>query len=99
MSLADKVEEVAAPVVTTVQTSQLSSEVENLRCEIASLKQLVQLLSTTPRCKHSHKRQTPSPAPPVQLTSLCWYHARFAEKAAKCLQPCTWELENRSVDY
>ena len=78
MSPADKVVEVAAPVVTTVQTSQLSSEVENLRCELASLKQFVQLLSTTPRRKHSPRRQTPSPAPPVQLTSLYWYHARFA---------------------
>ena len=69
-SLADKVVEVAAPVVATVQTSQFSSEMEYLRSEIASLKWLVQSLSTTPQHKHSPTRQTPSPAPPVQSTSL-----------------------------
>ena len=45
-SLADKVVEVAAPVVATVQTSQFSSEMEYLRSERASLKRLVQSLST-----------------------------------------------------
>ena len=97
-SLADKVVEVAAPVVATVQSSQLSSEMEYLRSEIASLKRLVQSLSTTPRRKHSPRRRTPSPAPPVQSTGLCWYHSRFAEKAAKCLQPCSWESENGLAD-
>ena len=97
-SLADKVVEVAAPVVATVQSSQLSSEMEYLRSEIASLKRLVQSLSTTPRRKHSPRRRTPSPTPPVQSTGLCWYHSRFAEKAAKCLQPCSWESENGPAD-
>ena len=91
-SLADKVVEVAAPVVATVQTSQLSGEMEYLRSEIASLKRLVQSLSTTPR------RRIPSPAPPVQSTGLCWYHSLFAKKAAKCLQPCSWESENGLAD-
>ena len=45
-SLADRVVEVATPTVSSIQTSQLSSEVEQLRAEIGSLKSLVQSLSS-----------------------------------------------------
>ena len=45
-SLADRVGEVATPTVSSIQTSQLSSEVEQLRAEIGRLKSLVQSLSS-----------------------------------------------------
>ena len=87
-SLADKVVEVAAPTVSTVQTSettqsQLSKELEQLCGEVVHLQKLVTSLSAT---KH--------PSPPTRPSDLCWYHARFAEKSAKCIQPCSWPQEN-----
>ena len=95
-SLADKVVEVATPVVSTVQTTQLSTEVEQLRSEIADLKKLVTSFSTRP--KHIPRRRTPSPAPPDQSTGYCWYHSRFAEKAAKCVKPCSWPTGNGQAE-
>ena len=101
-SLADKVVEVAAPTVSTVQTSettqsQLSTEVEQLRGEVVRLQKLVTSLSAT-RHPRPNRRRTPSPAPPTRPSDLCWYHARFAEKAAKCNQPCSWSQENSQAD-
>ena len=55
-SLADRVVEVATPTVSSIQTSQLSSEVEQLQAEIGSLKSLVQSLS-------SRSLTRPRPAP------------------------------------
>lgn len=25
---------------------------------------------------------------------LCWYHAKYADKALKCIEPCSWETKN-----
>ena len=96
-SLADRVVEVATPSVSSIETSQLSAEVEQLRTEITSLKSLVKSLSslsTPSQRKHANRRRTPSPAPPNRSTDFCWYHSRFADKAAKCIQPCTWSSGN-----
>ena len=61
-SLADRVVEVATPTVSSIQTSQLSSEVEQLRAEIGSLKSLVQSLSSK-HVRSPTRPRTPSPAP------------------------------------
>ena len=106
-SLADRVAEVATPSVSVIETSQLSAEVEQLRAEIIDLKFLViKSLSSTsslPACKHTPRHRapsrSPSPAPPSQSTGLCWYHARFAEKAARCNQPCSWDSGNEQAGH
>ncbi|XP_011402733.1 PREDICTED: uncharacterized protein LOC105312074 [Amphimedon queenslandica] len=92
-SLADKVVEVASRAVNAVQTTELSTEVEQLRSDIATLKKLVTSLSDL-RHPRSFRRRTPSPAPPDRPTTLCWYHAQFAEKATKCTKPCSWSQGN-----
>ena len=105
-SLADRVAEVATPV-SVIETSQLSAEVEQLRAEITDLKSLVvKSLSSTsslPARKHTPRHRAPSrstsPAPPTQSTGLCWYHARFAEKAARCNQLCSWDLGNEQAGH
>ena len=104
-SLADRVAEVATPTVSTIETSHLSAEVEQLRTEIADLKSLVKSLSShspptsTPKRGRSPRRRTPSPAPPTCPTGLCWYHMRFAEKATKCNQPCSWDSGNEQAGH
>lgn len=42
--LADKIAEVAAPSIATVSTPQLTEELERLRAEVASLKEIVKSL-------------------------------------------------------
>jgi len=34
------------------------------------------------------KRRSPSPASRRQSQELCWYHAKFGDKAQKCKSPC-----------
>ena len=97
-SLADKVVEVASPAVNTVQNTELSTEVEQLRSDIAGLKKLVTSSLSATRHFRSLRRRSPSPAPPDKPTDLCWYHARFAEKATKCTKPCSWSSENVQAD-
>ena len=93
-ALADRVAEVSSPSVSAIETTQLSAEVEHLRTEITDLKSLVKSLSQR---RQLSRRRTPSPAPPTTATGLCWYHARFADKAAKCNQPCSWNSGNGRV--
>ena len=56
-------------------------EVEQLRAEIASLKGVVQSPTT---CVASSTSSYSKPFP-TQNCGLCWYHARFAEKANRCM--------------
>ena len=68
--------------------SQLSTELEQLRGEVVHLQKLVMSLSAT-KLPRPNRCRTPSSAPPTRPSDLCWYHAHFAEKAAKCNQPCS----------
>lgn len=92
-TLADKVMDVAAPTVSSVTTSQLSAEIEQLRSEVTDLKEIVKSLSRNTPQRPPRQRST-SPAPPSRKSDLCWYHQRFAEAASKCNPPCAWTSGN-----
>lgn len=88
--LADKVLEVATPTVAA--TTLPSTEVTQLRQEVARLAELVQSFTTHPRSRNSSRsRRSPSPARPRQPSdpTLCWYHQKFGDAAQKCRDPCT----------
>ena len=93
-TLADKIGEVATPTVNAIETAPLSAEVNNYS-QVSDLQTLVQSLQrpvrshSKPRARDSRQRSA-SPTP----SSLCWYHNRFGEKAAKCVTPCTWNSGN-----
>lgn len=84
-SLADRVTEVATPRVAVVDASvQRSSEISELKTEIARLKLLVG------RRRSSSRGRSDSPARSRLLDSeLCWYHQQFGDAARKCKTPCT----------
>ena len=87
--LADKIMEVhsTTPSVAAITSSQLSTEVDKLRAEIASLKKLVKQGSATRRIR----TRSPSPARPrTSDSSVCWYHQTFGTDACKCKAPCSW---------
>ena len=94
--MADKVMEVATPTVSAITSTNLehtkSSEVEKLREEVAKLTDIVASLSTRFRQRsNSRSRRSRSPAPSSNSSdSLCWYHAKYEEKAEKCRDPCNW---------
>ena len=81
--LADKVMEVASPSVSGITTT---TELEQLRQEVAELKAMLQTLQLA---KRPPRRRSPSPAPPHrQAHDVCWYHAKFRDAAQKCKPPC-----------
>ncbi len=105
--MADKVMEVSTPTVASIADPAPSpdlspvaaaisdsSEIRQLREQVACLASLVESLTTRhARRSPSRTRRPNSPAPPSmsQTSSLCWYHAKFGETAQKCKSPCTWE--------
>lgn len=90
--LADRIMEVTLPSVSAVTSTPLSTELDQLRSEISSLRQLVKSLSSPPARRRSPSRQrSPTPyhssfPPPSEI---CWYHRRFGTDARKCRPPCS----------
>ena len=85
--LADKIEEVATPSVSSVHTAP---KFQHLRQEVEELNMLIQTLKQPERRFHGC---SPSPAPPRQQV-LCWYHNKFDDNAKKCKPPCDKLSEN-----
>ena len=97
-TLADKIVEVAVPSIATVSGSApITSEVELLRAENASLRKQVSALqsATGPRRRRSRSRNQGRPRSP-SLPGVCWYHRRFGDAARKCTPPCT-KAENKQA--
>ena len=83
--LADKVVEVATPSVSGITTT---TELDQLRQEVAELKTMLRSLQTVN--KKSQRGRSPSSAPQRQQTQdVCWYHAKFGDRAQKCKPPCS----------
>ena len=87
-------EAVASPSISNVETSQLSTELSELRAEVAQLRQLVDSRRRPSRTRSSRTR---SSSPALHRTQpqpvVCWYHKKFGEAARKCKPPCS-KLEN-----
>ena len=92
---ADRMSEITTPSVSVVDHSQQSAEIEQLRAEIASLRQQFQPSAShrRPRSPPPRKQRSPSPFP----QSYCWYHSRFGNRAVKCQKPCSWKTENQQA--
>ena len=92
--LADKIVEVAVPPsVSNVSAPVQTSEIQQLRTEIASLTKVVQSLRKHRRSRSNSfsRRRSPSqagqPRPPSENSDLCWYHYKFGDSALKCKPP------------
>ena len=90
--LADKVVEVAVPSVANVNAS---TDLQQLRQEVAALKGMLQSLKLTRRPPRS-RSASPAP-PPQQPQELCWYHAKFGDQAQKCKPPCSKSGNSRAT--
>ena len=89
--LADRVAEVATPVMAAVTNPQ-TSEVEQLRAEVAKLRVSLQSLTSEKSGTSSGGRRLRSPGPPQKQPNndtICWYHRRFGDAATKCTPPCS----------
>jgi len=104
--LADKIIEVAAPPIVSTVTPQQTSEMEQLKSEIASLTKVVSSLKQQHfrrRSKSPYRGRSPGPPRQRRYSSsqdsdLCWYHQTFGDSARKCKPPCS-KSGNEQADH
>lgn len=103
--LADKLIEITTqPMeVCSIPQTQVTSEMETLSKQVAELTRVVASLTTHGHSRDrsrnrssSHHRQRSRSCSRPRNTQLCWYHDRFAQKAQKCVAPCTWTSSGAS---
>ena len=90
--LADKVVEVAIPSVAALAQTPVSSDVKQLRADLARLQASLNAFTRESRsrsCRSSRSRHSPSPAHQNPDPTLCWYHQTFRDTAQKCKPPCS----------
>ena len=106
--LGDRVVAAASPTVAGVSPSKEQSEVDKLRSEVLRLQETVAALSRPsqplphqPPYRNSRQRspspyRLPRPHSPPPRPNICWYHARFGERARKCSPPCSYSGNDRA---
>ena len=85
--LADKVAEVATPVIAAVTPTPRTNEVEQ-----KSLNFKLPFNHSPERDKAVHPAEDAGYAPQALHTNnrtICWYHKRFGDAAIKCTPPCS----------
>ncbi|XP_060804605.1 uncharacterized protein LOC132902664 [Amyelois transitella] len=103
--LADRVNDLTStmPKVASMSQQNQISEVEELKKEVAHLRRRLQDLTTrsgrsrersSRRPTHSKSRSRQRSHSNYQKFPLCWYHAKFGEKAYRCILPCDYSAGN-----
>ena len=77
---------VASPAVAGVNQSQ-PSEIDDLRAEVSRLRETVSALSSP---RYQPRQPSPRLRSPPPRSNMCWYHARFGDRARKCSPPCSY---------
>lgn len=100
--LADRIHDIAVPSPHVAAATASGSP--ELSCQVAELTRQVQKLTTkldrmsrtkTRRSRSESRDRSSSRVSRSQSNyrkyPLCWYHAKFAEKAIKCVKPCDFK--------
>ncbi|XP_053968816.1 uncharacterized protein LOC128870240 [Anastrepha ludens] len=80
-----RLHEVVAPIHTTDN---------DLRAEIAELKQRFENVMNTEMSQARSRSRTPARPYNTNAAHLCWYHAKFGTEAKKCRQPCKFTQQS-----
>ncbi|GBM65424.1 hypothetical protein AVEN_71109-1 [Araneus ventricosus] len=96
--IADTVNEVSHFDTVVNAVASVNPVIQSFRDEIAELRAEIKRISR-PRFRQSSRgRQNSksrvritSNSRKSQLKRICWYHCRFAQKAAKCVSPCDFQ--------
>lgn len=95
-SIADKVMEVTSSV--NASTISGKEEIFQLRNELNELKKLIaeRLPFPSSPCR-SRRSSSKTRMPQESSSNLCWYHHNYANKAKKCIPPCTFKTTGNDV--
>lgn len=94
--MADKISDLNPHQVSETRISpEKSSEISELRAQIEALTKQVEHLSRSQDRRKtdnfSYRRRRRSRTPKRVNEEICWYHAKFNEKAHKCVPPCKYQ--------
>ncbi len=96
--LANRILKVSVPATSTVSVPPPTSELAGLHEQIANLTLQVNALQSTMKRFRSRSRgrvqQKDSSSDAAALTSTCWYHNRYGDKARKCNLPCSYTSQS-----
>jgi hypothetical protein len=102
--LADRVYDVASPQVAATSTSE--PQMATLMRQVSELTREMKALKTQLNSGRSPRSKTRSSSQPRNRSSSqrsqssyrkypeCWYHAKFGERASKCVKPCDYQAGN-----
>ncbi|XP_076165277.1 uncharacterized protein LOC143145620 [Ptiloglossa arizonensis] len=79
----------------------LREELKQMRLQLNAVTNSTRQRWRSPRRERFRRRSSsrnPSQGASVKR-ELCWYHDRFAEKAAKCIPPCKWADKRSENKY
>lgn len=102
-TLADRIVEVApAPVPAILAVSSkpdnelttLTKMVSDLKAQIASIASREGLDKRPDRSRPRSRSRTPAWNDTKSRSDFCWYHAKYADKAQKCVSPCNFQKGN-----
>lgn len=78
--------------------SDIQAQIDELRRDNKSLHSKIDRLLNNKNSPSGSRSRSPFPRSaevhPSRAPGLCWYHKKFAEKAHKCIEPCSWEEKN-----
>ncbi|CAB3254496.1 unnamed protein product [Arctia plantaginis] len=77
---------------TSPTLSSLATCVEQLTKQVSALMSQQQHHRSRSRGPSNHRGRSRSRTPGPSGAKFCWYHRRFAARAAKCIQPCSWTV-------
>lgn len=88
-TVADKIMETDDPSPSIAASTSASHEISKLICEIQDFKTEMSKLRSEVRNKDRSRSRSRSKTPQGRKP-LCFYHARFKQRAHKCQSPCGW---------
>lgn len=108
LTLADKVWEVThtssiasvtskPPQTSSNKEDQLIEAIRMLSLEVSSLKKDFNHRRSS-QFSQNRRGRSRSRSKPREGKSHCWYHAKFGDKANKCIQPCSYNSDKKNAD-
>lgn len=98
--LADKLMDVIGPQISAIAASgPQSDEVSELRKEINEIKHLLRGRQNDRGDKGNRSRSKTPAQRTADQTGLCWFHAKFGDKAKKCREPCSFNQGNANSSH
>ena len=88
--IADRIYDIS--VSSDISTVSQENHIQSLQAQISELSSKLDKLTVQARGSFRSRRRSRSSSTSKEKKPFCWYHFKFAEKAKKCVKPCSFNL-------